>query len=214
MKTIGNYLRESRLSQNFDVVSLSEETRIRVEFIEALEGNDWDSLPEYPVVVGFVKNIASVLELDPLQATALLRRDYPPKKRVVSAKPAQPKKSPRSPFVPKLRFALLILGLVALVLIYLLRQYQVFSSPPMLTVTAPIEEQVVSTRSFTVRGKTASDAVVKVNNQPAVVEDDGNFKTDIEINENVTEVIIRATSRAGKETTIQRRIRVRLEEGN
>jgi len=99
---------------------------------------------------------------------------------------------------------------IALVLGYLGFQYVRFVSPPPLSVERPREGEVVKERSLTVLGKTSSDATVKVNNQPALVSDEGEFEAEIEIFEGTSEVIIQAISRAGKETTVHRKIKPEL----
>ena len=87
MKTTGQELKEIRIKKKYSRSLLAEETRIKKEFIEALEAQNWDALPESPVVVGFVKNISTALRIDAKRMVALLRRDYPPKALRVNPKP-------------------------------------------------------------------------------------------------------------------------------
>ena len=77
MKTAGEIIKEARVKKKYSRARLESETKIKKEFIEALEQEDWARLPEYPVVSGFVKNIADALSLDRSRITAVLRRDYP-----------------------------------------------------------------------------------------------------------------------------------------
>ena len=63
MKTIGTFLKESRLKKRYSLIKVENATRIKKEFIEAVEDGNWKALPEFPVVVGFVKNIAQFLDL-------------------------------------------------------------------------------------------------------------------------------------------------------
>jgi len=212
MKTIGITLSDARVAAGMTLEDLENDTRIKKEFLRALESEKWEVLPEYPVVIGFVKNISTALSINREQTVALLRRDYPPKKANLSVNPKPEPKRQGFKWGPRASFAVGVMIIVLGVGGYLFRQYQIFVSPPMLQVIAPVEDQVITTKTFTVRGKTASDAVVRVNNQPTLLDSEGNFTTDIEVNEALKMVDIKAVSRSGRETSINRSIRVDLPE--
>ncbi len=208
MKTIGEILKEARTRKKLSRVGLEKETKIKKEFIEAVEGGDWQVLPEYPVVQGFVKSIAGALKLNQRSIMALLRRDYPPKKVSIAPKPDV---SDKFVWSPKLTFIAGIV-LVALTLLgYLGFQYADYTSPPELTVVKPEDEEIVTTRRLVVEGIADTDAVVKVNNQPVLVGEDGSFVAEIEIFEGTQEIVVKAISRSGKETQVQRKIIPELE---
>lgn len=198
MKTVGKFLEDARVEKNFSKKLLEERTRIKHDFIDAIEKERWDKLPGFAVVAGFVKSIAHTLEIEERQAIALLRRDYPPEKRVI----VSPKRDIEKKFYwgPKYTFFVGVVVVFMIVAGYLGLQYKKFVSPPVLVVETPIEDQVVDDRFLTVSGLTDPETSVKVNNQPAIVDDQGKFTTDIEIGETTTEVAIVAVSRAGRET--------------
>lgn len=207
MKTIGKALKEVRVRKKYSRARLEEETKIRKEFIEAIEKEDWKALPEYPVILGFVKSMATTLKANPRQLVALLRRDYPPKKLSINPKPDV---SDKFSWSPKLTFLVGVVIVMMLVLGYLGFQYTKFKSPPTLEVERPDEGEVVSQSTLLVSGRTDPQAVIKVNNQPVLVEEDGDFLTEIEVIEGTEEIKVRAISRSGKETVVRRRIRVEL----
>lgn len=205
MKTIGALIKSTREAQNMSIRDLSRETKIKVEFLEALEKESWSKLPELPVTIGFVKNVADALSISREQAVAFLRRDYPPK--VLSMLPRERVKSAFK-WGPKYSF-LVVAGVLLLILgSYLVYQFTSFSSPPRLTVISPTNEEVVSSKNVTVRGVTEDTSTVRVNSQPVVVESDGTFTTEVEVVPQTKEVTITATSRSGKETTVKRTIQV------
>lgn len=204
---IGEFLREARQSQGLNVVKLSRETKIKRDFVEALERADWDVLPEFPVVQGFVKNISSFLGEDEKKALALLRRDYPPRQQALVPKPDI---SEKFTWTPRRTFVAGVLIIFALVLTYLASQYYRFLKPPKLEVSQPQEGEIVRIRELTVSGQTDPDVSVVVNNQPVTVDAEGNFASQIEIDEASGEIRIVARSRSGKETTIMRKIKVEL----
>jgi len=207
MKTIGKFLKDARLRKRYSLVRLEKEIKIKKEFLESLEKETWESLPEFPVVRGFVKAIAGFLGISQREAVALLRRDYPPKPITVVPKPDI---SSRLVFGPRLTFFLGILLVLILVLGYLSYQYLKFTRPPSLEIFEPEENQIVKGDTVLVSGKASTDAVIEVNNQPVLIDQDGRFEVEIRIFEGTEEVFVSATSRSGKETVIRRKIKPEL----
>jgi cytoskeletal protein RodZ len=207
MKTVGKFLKDARLVKKYSLAKVEDETKIKSEFIEAIEKSSWKDLPEYTTVYGFVKNLARFLEVDDRIAVAFLRRDYLPRKESVNPKPDVGGKFTWS---PKLTFITGVSLVVLIILGYLIIQYSNFVRPPRLEVVEPRENAVVKTTSLKVIGNTTEDATVDVNNQPVLVGDDGKFTTDLQIYDGTKAVIIKAVSRSGKETVITRDIKPEL----
>lgn len=204
MNTVGQILKEARNQKKISLSSLENQTKIKKEFIIKLEKEDWNNLPEFPVVSGFVKNIATALDLSIDNITAILRRDYPPNTNLrINPKPDIQNKFSWS---PKLTFAFGIGLLVFMVLGYLLFEYKKSITPPEITIISPKENQQVLLGNLTVEGKTSTDAVLTVNNQLVTLDQDGNFKSVIEISTETKSLIFKAVSRSGKETIIYRNI--------
>lgn len=205
MKTIGQLLKEARTKKRYSLARLEELTKIKKDFIEALERDSWESLPAFPTVLGFVKSVAGAVGVGERVATATLKRDYPPRSEAVNPKP-----DISSKFVwgPKLTFAVGV-GMVLIAIAgYLGFQYKGFVSPPSLTVYQPKNEQVITEDFVTVEGTTDTDAKVTVNNQPLIIDQDGKFKIELEITKETKEVVIKAVSRSGKETVVSRKIQI------
>ena len=203
MKTVGKTIKEARVKKKLSKEKLEKETKIKKEFIDLIEKEIWEKLPEYPVVVGFVKKISSVLALNEKHVVALLRRDYPPKILRVNPKPDV---SSKFTWSPRLTFLAGIILVMVIILGYLGIQYVHFVSPPQLEITVPTDSQVVREENLRVVGKTNPGASVLVNNQPVIVSDNGEFSAEIEIFEGTEEVTVIARSRSGKETVIRRKI--------
>lgn len=209
MRTVGERIKDARKQKGLSLLELENQTKIKSSFIESIESNDWNSLPEYPVLQGFIKNIANTLGIEPQQAVALLRRDYPPKKLRVNPKPDI---KSRFQWGPRITFVLGLLGVAIIVLSYLGIQYYQFTQPPALQVDRPEEGQEIFQQQVLVQGETDPEATLIINNQPTVVEEDGTFSTQIEITPETEEIVIQSTSRSEKQTTVIRRIRPVIEE--
>lgn len=204
MKTIGNIIKETRTNKKISLDRLESETKIKKEFLVAIEKENWIGLPDLPVLTGFVKNIAAFLGLNQNQLTAMLRRDYPPRKLAINPKPDV---ADKFTWTPKLTFYVGAFIIAVLILGYLVFQYAKFVRPPALSVLRPKEGVEVTTSLVRVEGKTDPNATVKVNNQPVLINEDGAFSVDIEIFEKTDEIVVVATSRTGKETVVRRTIK-------
>lgn len=208
MKTVGDILKAARLKKRYSLKKVEKDTKIKKEFIEAIESADWKSLPEFPVISGFVKNIASYLEIDAKVAYATLKRDYLPQKLSINPKPDV---GGKFTWTPKYTFLVGILVVVLSLFGYIGFQFVRFNSPPNLEVIKPQDNLIVTTNKVEVSGKTDSDAVVKANNQLILVNDNGIFIGEVEIFEGTNEILVEAVNRSGKKTTTVRKIVPKLE---
>lgn len=205
MKTIGQIIKDARNNKRYSYQELENITKIKTCFIEAIENENWQLLPSFSTVLGFVKSLSSALGLDEKTSAAIFKRDYPPKKININPKPDV---SSKPAWNPKTAFVLGIVLVAVLVLGYLGFQYKRFLSPPALTVMSPAQGQVITERSVLVFGSTDPDAKITVDNQPVLVDSDGKFSTNISVADDTSEVIVTAQSRNGKITTVSRKINV------
>ena len=61
---IGDILKEARLSQNKKIPDVSQVLCIRKAYLEAIENNDYEKIPEFPYGLGFIRSYADYLGLD------------------------------------------------------------------------------------------------------------------------------------------------------
>jgi len=208
MKTIGQILKEARVGKDYSLNHIEKMTRIKSGFVDSIEKEEWNKLPAFPTVLGFVKSLAGELNVDEKMATAVLKRDYPPKKLKITPKPDLGSKFVWS---PKLTFAVGVAGILLVLFGYLIFQYIHFVSAPGLSVDSPKENQMVNGDSVTVFGSTQSDVKITVNNQPVMVSDDGKFSVSLDVVPATHEIDITATSRSGKITEVRRQVIVKSE---
>ena len=203
MRTIGKVFKESRIRKKISLSRLEELTKIKKEFIRAIENEDWESLPEYPSVLGFVKSISGRIGMDSKKAVALLRRDYPPRSVKINPNPDVSKKFVWS---PKLTFLAAISVVVIIIILYLGVEYRRFISPPKLDLILPKEGQVFKDKHLLIKGVTDVDSTIKVNNQPVLVDENGSFSFKLEVSEKTEKIVVIAQSRSGKETVLERHV--------
>lgn len=198
MRTIGEVLSQARKRKKISIRRLSQITKIKEEFLQAIESGDWQRLSEFTVTAGFVRNFAQNVGIDPKIALAILRRDFPKESKV--AKPFEMSLSAPTFWTPRTTLFVAI-SLVTLALsFYLIRQYLTFVAAPQLGILAPSQNQEFEEREVEVLGKTSPQASVRVNNQPVLVDEKGFFKTKIVVSSGIQNITIQSQSRSGKKT--------------
>jgi cytoskeletal protein RodZ len=66
---LGEWLRQRREELDISLEQAEADTRIRLRYLEALESEEYDALPDPVVGRGFLRNYAAYLDLDPQEAT-------------------------------------------------------------------------------------------------------------------------------------------------
>ena len=64
MGTLGNYLRSAREERGIELRDAAQQTRISLQYLKALEEEDFSKLPGAVFVRGFLKNYCKFLKLD------------------------------------------------------------------------------------------------------------------------------------------------------
>ncbi len=78
METVGQYLRAGREAKQISIEEVMLHTRIQPHFIEALEGDRFDQLPNLVSAKGFIRSYARFLHLDEVEAFRLFASAFPP----------------------------------------------------------------------------------------------------------------------------------------
>lgn len=209
-KTVGEMLKDERLTHRIQLAELAKRTRIRLEYLEALEENQFDLLPAATFVKGYVKIYARLFGFDPQPLLALLRRDY--------KESAKGKLVPREFLTPVLKkrrhlkpvtFVMIGLSAIFLTLVgYISVQWWLLQQPPRLEVSQPEELAVVGPQ-VEVRGSTEPEALVVINEQPVALQPDGSFQTEVSLmTEGIVTIVIQAKDEQGKTSIIQRQVQV------
>jgi len=76
-ETLGAGLRAARETSMRTVDQLADTTRVRAEYLRALEDNAWSLLPSRPFTLGYVRAYARALGLDEEAAADRFRAEYP-----------------------------------------------------------------------------------------------------------------------------------------
>ncbi len=95
-KSLGKYLKSIREDKEIRLDELSESTRIKQDYLEAIEADKFDELPEGPYLNLFLKSYAEALEIDYNKIAEYLEKTEaqpaPKQPRAKTAKPPKEKK--------------------------------------------------------------------------------------------------------------------------
>ena len=83
--TLGAALKAAREFQGLDLEDLAQSTRIRKNYLSALEDMRMEDLPSRPFTLGYVRSYARALGLDPDAAVARFRMDAPEEDQALRA---------------------------------------------------------------------------------------------------------------------------------
>lgn len=208
MQTVGQLLKKARLEKGISLEEIASQTKIRQNFLSNLEADDFASLPSLTSAKGFLKTYADFLGLSTDQILAVFRRDFGKKegKKFLPQGLIRPIDDRNLLWSPKFSLIALIavvfLGLAA----YLIFQYFSLVKSPFLKITFPTDGATVSQEVINVNGQTDADALLTVNGDSVLLQDDGVFEHQLILFKGENQIIIEATSKNGKKTKNQLKV--------
>lgn len=202
MKTAGELLRDKRILKELSLLDVAKKTKIKLEYLEAIENSNFSSLPSSTFAKGFLRNYASFLHLNPDTLVAMFRRDFTEndKGEIIPRGLVAPVGSK-----PKFFSVTFILTTIASLVFFGFLGIQLVSwwRLPKLKLIQPQNGETYGEK-VTFKGVAASDATVKVNGQLVIMDQNDQFTLDLVFPAGTHSVIIEATSRQGKSTLVER----------
>lgn len=210
MKTIGLYLSEQRLKAGIQLDTVSKQTKIRLDYLKAIEADDFSKLPSAAFVKGFIRSYALCIKTDPEKALAIFRRDFDQnqKGKVVPRGMVKPIESGKGFWSPRTTSIVGVIVVLAMFAVYGFVQARSIFSGPFIDVYEPTNFEIIQSEVITVTGKSNSDASVTINAQPVILALDGSFSTELLLSpgEHVIEIV--STLRDGRSTLVTRTITI------
>lgn len=201
MRKVSDLLREAREEKNLSLDKIERATKIKKEFLEAIECGAFERLPSESNAMGFVKNYAKYLGLSLGNVVPLFRREYSAKKHlsiVPEFRKTQHKFGKKFIFSSK---GIVVVIVAILVGTYVFFQYKSVFFAPALKVESPRNLQVITGNVVEIKGKTDPYATLTINNDEVYVAMDGTFKKSVYEFSGDAKVTVVAKNRFGKETS-------------
>lgn len=210
VKSVGEMLRTGRKEKGLEIRQVAEVTRIRAEYLTALENNDYSSFPSEVYIKGFLKNYAKFLGIDQKKALAMYRRDnMSSKKAKIEAQKIKPRR-----FDFTLTPEKLIIGIVVVITLtiiyYIASRVTTILQKPELTISAPVAISADQKGSYTtsdtkinIKGKVSAGSTLKLNGDDVITNNLEQFEVrDLELNLGANDFAFIAESQFGRQTKI------------
>jgi cytoskeletal protein RodZ len=201
--TLGEKLQKIRNDHRISLTEASKATKIQAKYLEALENGSYGSLPPEVYVRGFLRGYAAFLGVPEEAILRMYDRERSIQKNLGKGESFH--FQPQSP----VRFRLDIssktvaIGLVALVSIgffsYLYLEFRSFVSEPRLVLAEPTDGSTIRSAELFVSGETDRRALVRINDEEAVVGEDGKFSERITLTPGLNAISVSSVNRFGKE---------------
>lgn len=209
MITVGEKLKEVRAQRKLSLEEVAKATKIRKEFLEAIEKGNYKLLPSSTYVQGFVKNYIDFLRLPRKEYLALFRREFD-EQEYLGVLPESFTKGDR----PLKRFHIrpaffLGFGIFCILVGYLFFQYRAAFFAPLLSIDYPPQNLITTSQVLVIRGSTDPNSIVTVNNLPAYVDTSGHFRKEITLFLGSTQITIKAINSFGKVNSMIRTVVVK-----
>ncbi len=209
MVRVGQKLHETRIHQSLTLEEIAQKTKIRPEFLTAIEKGEYEKLPSPSYAQGFVRNYASFLGLSQKEILPLFRREFDEEKAFKVLPDGLTRSSGFSLTRVHIQQSFFVIILAGIALLgYLGFQYRSMFFPPMLTVYSP-KQNAQTKDEIIVSGKTDPNAAILINNEPVLPNTNGEFTKTLTLFPGKTSIILKAKNRFGKETVLQRNIEVK-----
>lgn len=210
MKTAGQILQAARIAKRFEYEDVARITKIRPNFLAAIESDDYAQLPSGTVARGFIRNYCEFLGLPPDTLLAVFRRDFIENSlgRIVPRGMADPVAKPGI-WTPKTTIIALVVFVFTLFGAYIIYQYRILTGPPSLILTYPTDNQTTSEVNVEIVGRTDPDASLAVNGQLQSLDKGGRFYFRIPLEPGENKIAVTATAKSGKTTVLTRTVTLR-----
>lgn len=217
---LGEQLKNRREELKVILSEAAKQISVSRNYLQALEEGQYEKLPGEVYIRNFLKVYAKFLNLDCQQILDC----YQSEKRIYNIirhnkvndfkKPVERVSQFHFIATPKVIKGIVVGILAICCLIYLGVKVKGIMEPPFLAVASPADNLNTSQNFVEVRGEVELEAVLEINGQQVLAEQDGSFRETIDLLPGVNIIEIRAEKRHGKETTIYRQIVVTINEDN
>lgn len=210
MIKVGDRLIQARKKLGISLEDASRATKIRAEFLSALEQGNYSKLPSSTYIQGFLRNYSTFLKLPTKETIALFKREFDEREHLGLL----PKSFTNPTPVPLFSLRIGNLGIIIVLCILFIVgfigfEYRAAFINPHVILYQPKENMLITSNALTVQGKTDPNTTVTVNDQQTSIDNNSNFTKTISVFPGDTTIIIKATNSFGRKTTIVRHIVVR-----
>lgn len=213
-KSLSEKLVEARKRKDLSLKKVEKETKIKIEYLNMLEGNDLDNLPDDVYVRGFLRSLANLYQIDQVKLIDCYRQSRDSKIPNENCKVNFRNNRIKKPVVlvtPRLITISLAIVVGIALLSYLWLEVSGFAVAPKLILDQPEQEEVrLDDNQLKIEGTTDKSASITINKEPIPVSEEGKFKENIKLQIGYNLLNIEAKNQGGK--TSSKIIKIVVEE--
>lgn len=203
-KTLGEKLKAIRVRKELSLDDAEIGTKVRANYLEAIEKSDWPALPSEVYVRGFVLAYAKYLEYDTDQACLSYERECKLQPKIRQSTQISYKNSVKDYkmiITPKLVGYSFISLFVLALFGYIILQVASFAGSPNLKITSPGNGSIYVDDSLDLKGITDTDIMLTINDEQVPITNDGTFSTNLKLHRGINVIKVKATNKNKKETS-------------
>lgn len=203
-ETLGKVFKRYRQAENIKISKVEEDTKISHKMIEAIENDDYKTLPDDFYAKNLIKTYAKYLSLDYNKLLNLYEqgKSTQPKLEIKQEKKVREYLTPQ--MVRNIIIVIIIGGLLAYFSFVIYRIY----TPPYLEVTSPSEDIKISENFIEITGQTEPEATVFINEKEVFLDPEGNFKATLDLQKGLNYIKISSMKKHSRENVIFREVLV------
>jgi cytoskeletal protein RodZ len=192
--TPGKLLRNRRTEAGISLEEASQSTKIRIDYLKALEADEYSKFDAKVYIKGFLKMYASFLDISAERILALYRRHVGEEEKDEELTFFNSNISvPRFVITPKIIGFITVALVVLSVVGYLVFQFQSYQQPPSLEIIQPENLDITTQeKELYVEGSTDVGTNIFINSESVTVDEEGSFKTVVNLKEGENIIIVRA----------------------
>lgn len=203
--TLGERMKKIRDERRLSLVDISKGTKIQTKYLEYLEVGEYTKLPADVYVKGFLRSYAVFMGLNEVALIKQFEREKGIhrniKKLPDEGKPGKPLDFSGLVITPKIIVATSVVLVTVLAFVYLYKEVSSFVSNPRLVILKPIDGSTVDGNSVHITGIAEKDAMVFINDQSVLVDENGDFSQDVGLKEGVNIINVKAKNKFEKEAS-------------
>lgn len=205
-RTLGQKLRAKRQREQVTLEEAEAATQVRAKFLEALEKNDFLSLPSDVYTIGFLERYASFLGLPKEKIISQFKEEKQfflfSNNRGKDSFDLKPRKKINFVITPKILLISVVVLSVLVILAYIIYSLRDAMQPPKLVLTKPAtSETMAAEENFTFAGDTEAGAVLIINAQPISIDGKGHFEQTVHLQEGLNIFELKTTNRLKRENS-------------
>lgn len=209
-ESLTEYIRRARKEKGISLEKASQELKINIKYLEAIEKNQLEKLPTGIYSKNFLRQYAHFLNINTKYIDKLFENENNLNENE-ETNDLFSKKIPDKHYflsVPKIIKNIIIILIVLLFLVYLGFFINNIISPPELKISYPLKDLVTDKNVIEIRGQTEKEVEIYINEELVLTEADGSFSKKINLKKGFNIISISAQKKYSKKNIIIKKIMV------